>query len=450
MAAKMVKTATPGIFKRGSRYVFSYRVDGKQRWESARTLNAARKARDARVTDVDRGEHHAVSKVTLHAYAAEWIEGYVGRRRGGFRVATRDEYRRQLQQYVYACPSFPAKLRLTEVTPKRVSDFVKWLMDEKAQGKRVADERYRLAVERQAQDEGLPVPVREKDPAPVVLSDATIRNIMAPLRACLATARKEGEIRSNPASETDLPYRPTVESDEDEVKAMSRDELACVLELIDARHRVLFEVLAATGLRISEAVALQWQHLHLDGSAPQLRVRRAFVRGVMGPPKSKHGKRSIPLAHELVLALREHRKGSEWPGEKDLVFPSLDGTPLDMSNLRRRALNPAAQEADVSWIGFHTFRHTCASMLFADGRNAVQVQRWLGHHSPAFTLKVYVHLLDEDIGEALSLPVRGANKVQTCPTPSGDTRPSGIECDSGSQSQVPGSTPLHATAGSAF
>jgi integrase len=37
----------------------------------------------------------------------------------------------------------------------------------------------------------------------------------------------------------------------------------------------------------------------------------------------------------------------------------------------------------------HPFRHTCASLLFAQGRNAVQVQRWLGHHSRAFTLATY-------------------------------------------------------------
>jgi hypothetical protein len=39
--AAMEKTRTPGIFKRGSRYVFSYRVDGRQKWESARTLDEA-------------------------------------------------------------------------------------------------------------------------------------------------------------------------------------------------------------------------------------------------------------------------------------------------------------------------------------------------------------------------------------------------------------------------
>ncbi len=41
MAAKMERTQTPGVFKRGSRYVFSYRVEGAQTWESARTLDGA-------------------------------------------------------------------------------------------------------------------------------------------------------------------------------------------------------------------------------------------------------------------------------------------------------------------------------------------------------------------------------------------------------------------------
>jgi integrase len=65
---------------------------------------------------------------------------------------------------------------------------------------------------------------------------------------------------------------------------------------------------------------------------------------------------------------------------------------------------PAAQEAGVPWIGFHTFRHTCASMLFDRGRNAKQVQRWLGHHSPAYTLATYVHLLEDELGDPLELP----------------------------------------------
>ena len=48
MGAKLERTKTPGIFKRGGRCVFSYRVDGKQRWERARTLDEARQLKQAR------------------------------------------------------------------------------------------------------------------------------------------------------------------------------------------------------------------------------------------------------------------------------------------------------------------------------------------------------------------------------------------------------------------
>ena len=49
--------------------------------------------------------------------------------------------------------------------------------------------------------------------------------------------------------------------------------------------------------------------------------------------------------------------------------------------------------------GLHTLRHTCATTLFRHGWNAKQVQMFLGHHSPAFTLATYVHLLPNDLPE---------------------------------------------------
>jgi integrase len=286
-----------------------------------------------------------------------------------------------------------ARLRLSELTPSKVAAFVGWLCE---QTKRA--------------------PTENEPDRRVPLSDRTVRNILSPLRALLATAAREGVIRSNPAREADLPSRQTGnEPEEQEVKAMSRDELATLLALLPERWTPFFTFLASTGLRISEAIALEWRHLELDGSRPHAKVRRALVKGRMGPSKSRHGRREVPRDHALVLALRERRRGSDWPGDEDLVFPAGNGVPLRPSNLHRRVLKPTREEACLEWVGFHAFRHTCASMLFAEGRNAVQVQRWLGHHSAAFTLATYVHLLDGDIGEPLT--IEGANKVQTDPTP---------------------------------
>ena len=136
------------------------------------------------------------------------------------------------------------------------------------------------------------------------------------------------------------------------------------------------------------------------------------MRGSFGPPKSKYGNRKIPIDHELVAGLRSRRASSDWAADEDLIFPARNGEPLHQENVRRRVLKPIGEEANTPWIGFHTFRHTCATRLFASGRNAAQVQRWLGHHSPAFTLSVYVHLLDDGLGDPLGLP------SQASPTPS--------------------------------
>ena len=103
----------------------------------------------------------------------------------------------------------------------------------------------------------------------------------------------------------------------------------------------------------------------------------------------------------------ERRKDSAWSGDDDLVLAARNGQPLRQENVRRRVLKPTAEEAGVPSAGFHTFRHTCATRLFAEGRNAVQLSRWLGHHSPAFTLRVYVGLLDGDLGAPLASSPNG-------------------------------------------
>lgn len=368
MAAPLVRTRTPGIYKRGSRYVVVYYANGKQRRESARTFDEARRLKAARQADVARGEFHEQSRLRFRDYAAEWVERYQGRGRG-FRESTREGYRRDLRRYAF--PYFGDR-RLSQVTPRDVANFIGWLCDERERGRR--------------------------------LSDSTVRNILNPVRACMGTALTEGLIRHNPTRGIALPYRPAPEEDESEqVKALTRDQLAAFLAVVNPRHRLMFKLLAATGLRVSEAIALQWRHLQLDGSAPHVRVRRQLYRGQLAPPKSRYGKRDVPLYAGLVSELRRHRIASEWNGDEDVVFPSQVGKALNDANLRRRVLRPVAQEIGAPWAGFHTFRHTCSSMLFERGANAVQVQRWLGHHSPAFTLATYVHLLRDDLGQPIDL-----------------------------------------------
>lgn len=111
----------------------------------------------------------------------------------------------------------------------------------------------------------------------------------------------------------------------------------------------------------------------------------------------------------MAERLRARRRDS-YAGEHAPVFASVAGTELGRPNLAGRVLKPAAFAAGfvvagddgepTVWVSFHTFRHTCASLLFDASRNVKQVAEWLGHADPAFTLRTYVHLMDEELGDA--------------------------------------------------
>jgi integrase len=212
------------------------------------------------------------------------------------------------------------------------------------------------------------------------------------VRALLADAHEDGLIRGNPAAGIRIVQRVEDDGGEPEAKALTEDELRALLAEIPDEWRVFFELLAHTGLRIGEAVALTWADV--DFGKRRLHVRRRLYRGRFDAPKSRYGCRVVPLTEGLGRALWPLR-GTASDGAP--VFSTRDGTYLDPSNVAARVLKPAAKRAGLPWAGFHTLRHTCATMLFRHGLNAKQVQMWLGHHSPAFTLATYVHLLPDDL-----------------------------------------------------
>jgi integrase len=101
--------------------------------------------------------------------------------------------------------------------------------------------------------------------------------------------------------------------------------------------------MASTGLRIGEALALEWRHVQLDGSAPHVKVQRGALAWPPRAPKTRSGRRDVPLDPDLAIELRLHRVATERDRDRDLVFPSRAGTPLSYHNLRR-AIRPVLEE----------------------------------------------------------------------------------------------------------
>jgi integrase len=157
----------------------------------------------------------------------------------------------------------------------------------------------------------------------------------------------------------------------------------------------------------------------LTGEHPRVKVREQLYKGRRKKLKSKSGKRDVPLSPGMTARLLARRRDN-YGGAVGPVFSTATGTPLTPSNVYSRVLAPAAiavglyVEVEVgpkdekgepkmrnrSTASFHTFRHTSASLLFDAGRNIKQVQEWLGHADPGFTLRTYVHLMDEGVGDA--------------------------------------------------
>ena len=175
---------------------------------------------------------------------------------------------------------------------------------------------------------------------------------------------------------------------------MGPGRAALLVGRLPERWRLFACFLAETGLRIGEAVEVRWADLDLG--AAELRIERSFYRGHVNETKSSYGRRRLRLSEELAAELWRPRKETR-ACDDELVFTSVTGGRLDAHSLADSVFVPAAKAVDVTWLGWHGFRHTCATALFREeGATVKQVQSWLGHHSPAFTLATYIHLLPED------------------------------------------------------
>ena len=380
--AKLATTSTPGIFRRhvtgcggegrcDCSYVIVWRHRGKQHKATFRTYTEAREAKGSR----EAGDKRPASKASLGDYYAEWIEGYAGRTSRGFSETSREEYRRTMARHVL--PKWRG-WKLADVEPTDIRGLLRSLRD--------ADK-----------------------------STSEIKKVRATLSAMFATAVEDGVLRSNPVQGIRIPASRTEgEPGEERAKSLTRRELGLVLAAIPDDWRLFFELLAHTGLRISEAVGLTWEHLEL-GDAPRIRVREQVYRGKRRKLKSGSARRDIPLSPEMRARLLAHRRDS-YAGPREPVFRSPTGVPLSPPNIGREVLHPAREAIGMSWVTFHTFRHTCASLLFEAGRNVKQVSEWLGHADPSFTLRVYISLMDGGIGDAeflddLVIPAQGNTRA---------------------------------------
>ncbi len=260
------------------------------------------------------------------------------------------------------------------------------------------------------------------------LKPKTVRKVVGTLSTILNEAVDDGLLTSNPALGLRKVYRSPDFRDgsgQPPVQPLTREELAQLLATardhrVQRGKRVTFPfrkhypfllLLARTGLRLGEAIALQWGDI--DWQAGVIAVRRAFVRNQLTTTKNTKPRR-VDMSAQLQETLRavyaarfepvpalpaeaqEAVEARPAGATEQWVFPDTKGGILDADPFRARVFGPLLRAANLRHIRLHDLRHTYASLLLAAGKELHYVQQQLGHHSPAFTLAVYGHLLPRD------------------------------------------------------
>lgn len=230
------------------------------------------------------------------------------------------------------------------------------------------------------------------------LSSSTIQNTLMPLRAIYRRAIRRGDVATNPTSGLEIPSG-GVSRD----RIASPDEAAKLLAALPLGERALWASATYAGLRRGELLALTWEDVDFD--AGLIRVERAWDPDAKQTiePKSKAGRRTVPLASVLRSHLREHQLATA--RRSGLVFGRDGETPADPDTLRRSALAVWAKvnPEPLQPIGLHECRHTFASLMIAAGVNAKALSSYMGHSSVTITYDRYGHLMPGNEEQAAGL-----------------------------------------------
>jgi len=207
---------------------------------------------------------------------------------------------------------------------------------------------------------------------------------LSALRTFFRWACRVGELAANPAARVPTPKAPKTLP-----RHLRPGEIESLIEApagdaaLERRDRALLELLYATGLRVAEAVSLDWRDLDLKG-----RTLRVVGKG--------DKERMVPFGKPAAAALRVWRERWEGvrkvgDGEDDPVFLNARGGRLTDRSARRVVDRWVDAAALARGVHPHTLRHTFATHLLEAGADLRAIQELLGHASLATTQR-YTHV----------------------------------------------------------
>ena len=218
------------------------------------------------------------------------------------------------------------------------------------------------------------------------LAPKSRRNALGILHSVFDFAVREGWASTNPTKEVE---QPRVGGADPDIRFLDVEEVEALLRAVPDDdlgqvEQALYLTAAMTGMRQGELLALRW--MDIDWMAGRVRVRRNFVRGEFGTPKSKRSSRSVPLAARVAGELERLHQRTPYQADDELVFAHPHtGKPIDRSRLLKR-FKGAVRRAQVRDVRFHDLRHTFGTRMAAQGVPMRTLQEMLGHRDFKTTL----------------------------------------------------------------
>jgi integrase len=343
-----------GIYRRpGGSFEVGWRdATGRQRWRTVDGgVMAARRALAEAHTQRARGERPpADPRLTFAAAADRWWEGRAVR----LRPATQASYAARLQHV----RGVLGHRRLTDISSADVAAYV---------------------ADRETEAKGW-----------------TVRGELVVVNSVFAFAvRHLGFQGSNPVAVLDRVERPS-SADQRPKRVLDGQELTRLLAAVDEPHRVLFQLAAETGARLSEVLGLVWRDVDFEAQAVTFAMQ-LDRQGRRQELKTARSRRTLEVTPALIAALRARRLASRFASDGDFVFASRTGTALEQRNIGGRVLARAVAAAKLAEPAptFHSLRHSHGSRLVAQGWDVEEVSDRLGHADSATTLRTYVREFDK-------------------------------------------------------
>jgi integrase len=217
------------------------------------------------------------------------------------------------------------------------------------------------------------------------LSWETVHHFKCGLSKILGAAEEWGHVTENLALKTKLPRR----QGQKERAVLSPLQVRDLAAILNEPARSMTLILALTGLRIGELLALRWSNVEIN--ARMLRVSETVYDGHFDRPKTKRSARTIPIGPETADLFASLRPTT--PDANALVFAKRDGSPFARWNLLRKHIKPAAKKLGLSGATWHMLRHSHATMLDGVGTPIGTMQSLLGHSTPDITREIYLHAI---------------------------------------------------------